>query len=219
MVNSDYKITLPKHIIALVVLVVVLVLGFTIRYDSDYFFYLLWNIFLAFIPFLISSKLLWYKNKEKKYPVIFVLGLTLWLVVFPNAPYVVTDLIHLIASTFVPLWINVILLFSSAWIGIFLGIISLFHIEQIILPWFGRITTDLIILGVILLSSFGVYLGRFLRWNSWDIFLQPKAILNDFIDIFSNPLSHKEAYITTIVFFVLITVSYNIWKSVFKETR
>ena len=213
-----------------------MVLGYTIWSDSNYLFYLIWNIFLAFLPFLVSASLLWYKNqparpcqlpmesrlahegagREKTYPIIFIFGLVIWLILFPNAPYLITDIIHLGANPSIPFWYDAILLFASAWIGIYLGIYSLFHIEQIFLTWCSQKKTDLIILIIILFSSLGIYLGRFLRWNSWDVFIQPKYILSDILNIFSKPFNHLDAYITIIVFFVFITISYRVWKYVRK---
>lgn len=189
-----------------------MVLSYTIWSDSNFLLYLIWNIFLAFLPFLLSASLLWYKNQPKTYPIVFIFGLAIWLILFPNAPYLVTDIIHLGANPSIPFWYDAILLFTSAWIGVYLGIYSLFHIEQIFLSWCSKKKTDLIILIIILFSSLGIYLGRFLRWNSWDVFIQPKYIFSDVLDIFSKPFNHPDAYITIIVFFVFITISYRVWK-------
>lgn len=168
------------------------------------------------MPFLISVSLLLYKTKEKTHLIIFIIGLFVWLIVFPNAPYLVTDIIHLGANQNVPFWLDITLLFSSAWIGLYLGIYSLSHIEKILLTWFSQRKTNVIILITILVSSFGIYMGRFLRWNSWDIFVQPKIVFKDIAIVLSDIFNYKEAYITTIVFFIFITLSYGVWKYVRK---
>jgi len=202
------------------IIVVVLVLGYTIWADSAYFLYLIWNIFLAFLPFFVSASLLWYENKTsqvgggKTKPAIFISGIILWLILFPNAPYLITDIIHLGVSHLVPLWIDSVLLFCSAYIGVFLGLYSLSHIEQIFLLRIGKIKTNIVILVAIFLSSFGIYIGRFLRWNSWDLFVSPKNFFSDILNIFSNPLGHGDAYFTTLIFFIFITTSYYLWKYV-----
>ena len=218
--SNKYKIAVPKHIQVMIIIVVALVLGYTIYADSAYYLYLIWNIFLAFLPFFISSTILWYENKITKVgggktkPGIFISGLILWLILFPNAPYLITDIIHLGASHTAPLWIDSILLFSSAYIGVFLGLYSLSHIEHIFLLRFGRIKANLIILLAIFLSSFGIYIGRFLRWNSWDLFVNSKNFFVNIFDVFAHPLGHGDAYLTTIIFFVFITGSYYLWKYV-----
>lgn len=209
---DNYKITVPRRIIFLTVFIILLVLGYTIWSDTSYFLYLIWNIFLAFLPFFISANLLKYQSKGKTHSLIIFGGLLVWLILFPNAPYLVTDIIHLSTNVFVPFWYDVLLLFSSAWLGVYIGVHSLFQVEQIFLLKYSKIKTDVFILLTILLSSFGIYMGRFLRWNSWDVFIQPRFILKDSLDIFYHPFDHPEAYITTLVFFVFITVSYNVWK-------
>ncbi len=209
---NNHKITVPKRIIILTVFVVSLVLIYTIWSDTSYFLYLIWNIFLAFLPFFISAGLLRYQNKENPQPIIFIFGFIIWLILFPNAPYLLTDVIHLSENATVPFWYDVLLLFSSAWLGLYIGVYSLFHIEQIFLLKYNKLKTNIIILIAIFLSGFGIYLGRFLRWNSWDIFVQPKFIFKNSLDIFSHPFLHPEAYITTMLFFVFISVSYNLWK-------
>lgn len=191
-------------------------MGYTIWSDTSYFLYLIWNIFLAFLPFFISASLLKYQNKEKNYQPIIFLGLIIWLIFFPNAPYLVTDIIHLSENIAVPFWYDVLLLFSSAWLGIYIGVHSLFHVEQIFLLKYSKIKTGVFILLTILLSSFGIYMGRFLRWNSWDVFIQPRFILKDSLDIFYHPFDHPEAYITALIFFVFVTISYNFWKYIRK---
>ncbi|MEI7810304.1 MAG: DUF1361 domain-containing protein [bacterium] len=216
---SKYKVTLPKQIRIFVILVIVLVFGFTVWYDSSYFIYLIWNVFLAFLPYLLSANLLKYSNKEKINKIVLIFGLVFWLLLFPNAPYLASDIIHLGINPLVPAWLDIFLLFSCAWIGMYLGIYSLFHIEKILLSFWNKNKTNIAMVLIILLSSFGIYLGRFLRWNSWDIFFQPKLILNDIANIFYKPVSHLDAYITTIIFFIFITASYYSWKYVNKMTH
>lgn len=210
--DNNSKVSISRQILALTAFITILVLVFTIWTDSSYFVYLIWNIFLAFLPFFISSLLLLYKSSGNTNHIIFVVGLFFWLILFPNAPYVVTDIIHLGENMIVPIWFDIILLFSSAWVGLYLGIQSLYHIEQLFLSWYGKRKTNILVLVLIFLSSFGIYLGRFLRWNSWDIIAKPDILFKDIFNIISHPLIYPEAYITTILFFIFITGSYNIWK-------
>ena len=210
--DISFNMNISKKIRTLIIFIIILVFVYTILADSIFFIYLIWNIFLAFIPFFISAFLLWYQKKNKKNLVFIFIGLFLWLIFFPNAPYIVTDLIHLGVNPSVPLFLDIILLFSSALVGMYFAVKSLSHIEQIFLSYFSNKKTSIILLFIILLSSFGVYLGRYLRWNSWDTFLQPKYILNDVANIFFNIENHIEAFVITLVFFIFVTFSYYIYK-------
>ena len=210
--DRSLKLNISKQVRVLIVFMVVLIVAYTVLADSIFFVYLIWNIFLAFIPFFISSTLLWYKKQEKNYLIFFIFGLLFWLIFFPNAPYLVTDIIHLGSNKDVPILFDVILLFSSALLGMYFALKSLFQVEQILLHWFKKKKTNIIILLMILVSSFGVYLGRYLRWNSWDLFFDTKNIFNGIANIFLKIENYKEAYIVTLVFFAFITCSYYIYK-------
>lgn len=99
----------------------------------------------------------------------------LWLIFFPNAPYILTDLQHLgqastnaslWSSANVPLWYDVILLVWFSWTGMLLGIVSLNLMQEIIRREFGRWFGWLFVFSVAGLSSAGIYVGRFIRLNS-----------------------------------------------------
>ena len=209
---NSAKIFIPKQILILTCLAVALNVIRLIWSDSTYFLYLIWNIFLAFLPFMISASILWYKNNKEINSELLWFGLIIWLFLFPNAPYLVTDIIHLGGKSIVPLWYDALLLFSSAWVGMLLALHSLSHVEQIFLTKYSKRTTQLLLSGAILLSSFGIYIGRFLRWNTWDIIVQPHYIFKDVSVIFFRPFHYLEAYIFTLLFFLFISISYLAWK-------
>ncbi len=206
------KTYFPKQIIILLILVVVLsVIRITVFHSSQ-FIYLLWNIFLAILPFIISSILLWYFNNKKLTKAIFVIGGIIWLLLLPNAPYIVTDMMHLGRGRIVIPLYDTFLLFSSAWVGLLLGMYSLSQIEKIIRSKYTTIVTFFIIAGIILLTSFGMYLGRFLRFNSWDVFSNPSILFKNIWVIFSEPFNYIDAYLFTGFSFIFIYVSYIAWK-------
>lgn len=181
--------------------------------------YLLWNIFLAFIPFLISSILLWSVNKNKLKNPLFIIGGILWLLFIPNAPYIITDLIHIGEVRAVPALYDSFLIFTSAWVGLLLGLYSIHHIEQILKKRYSQKVTY-ITLGVIMLFiSFGIYLGRFLRFNSWDIFEKPLSFINGIGNIFSRSSNYKEALLYTLLFLFFIIMSYNSWRATQTQTK
>lgn len=206
------KINIPQSIITLVILAVVLSIFRVIIWDKMSLVYLLWNIFLAFIPFLISSILLLFANKNKLKNSLFIIGGILWLLFIPNAPYIITDLIHIGEVRAVPALYDSFLLFSSAWVGLLLGLYSIYHIEQILKKKYSKKTTY-ITLGIIMFFiSFGIYIGRFLRFNSWDIFEKPLIFMGGVREVFSHSNNYIEALLYTLLFLFFIIMSYNSWR-------
>lgn len=132
--------------------------------------FLVWNLFLAWIPF-VSAYVSYTTAIRRRWLYLVVPASALvWLLFLPNAPYMLTDLQHLSNSAGdVPVWYDVILLIWFVFTGLFLGMVSLFLMQEIVRREFGRWFGWGFVLAVAGLSSIGVYMGRFLRWNSWDI--------------------------------------------------
>ena len=137
---------------------------------SMHYAFLIWNLFLAWIPFVIAY-ITYVVTFQRRWLYLLVpVSAFLWLIFFPNAPYILTDLQHLsYAGGDVPVWYDVILLIWFAFTGLFLGMVSLFLMQEIVRREFGRWVGWGFVLVVAGLTSIGVYMGRFLRWNSWDI--------------------------------------------------
>ncbi len=149
------------------------------------FLFLAWNLLLAWVPYLISIILVQLapKNHSRLH---FKVLFALWLVFFPNAPYLVTDLIHLHPRPNVPVWFDLFLLFSYAFSGLLLCFLSLRNIQLILEPRLKRLYANGIIFLLIGLAAVGVWLGRFLRWNSWDVATNPGKLVEDLITTFSQ---------------------------------
>lgn len=175
--------------------------------ESKMFFFLNWNLFLAFIPWAASSLLILYPNLQKK-KVVVLTALGAWLLFFPNAPYILTDLYHLKHMLSMPMWFDLLLILSFAWVGLLFGFMSLWDIESILqksipiklIPW---ISTSLLFVG-----SFGIYLGRFLRWNSWDIIQEPLSLIYDIGDRFIDPFSHPRTWGVTLFMGLFLNLVY-----------
>jgi uncharacterized membrane protein len=153
---------------------------------------LLWNLILAWMPLIFA--LLAYVSTISRKPLLYIvmLGCALvWLLFFPNAPYIITDFQYLnsVVSS-VPVWYDVILLVWFAWTGLILGIVSLYLMQEVVKRVFGNALSWLFVLVSIGLGSYGVYLGRFDRWNSWDAFANPKSFILDFLETFRHPLGN-----------------------------
>src|SRR5687768_5018671 len=99
-----------------------------------------------------------------------------WLLFFPNALYIVTDLVHLQADTNVPWWYDSMLVFCCSFVGLILAFVSLNRVEAYLKTFFSKKCVTLAMAAILFTASFGVYLGRFQRWNSWDIINNPLGL-------------------------------------------
>ena len=184
-------------------LVCVMLVAARVEYtDTTRHLGLVWNLFLAWIPFVLAY--LAYAFSWKKYFLYLALPVTafLWLIFFPNAPYILTDLQHLFKATGAPLWYDVIVMVWFSWTGLLLGLVSLYLMHNIIQRAFGRWTGWAFVFIVSGLSSFGVYLGRFARFNSWDLINDPKEVAVTILGLVIDPS------LRVIAFTVLFAVFY-----------
>ncbi|HEX8235502.1 MAG TPA: DUF1361 domain-containing protein [Abditibacteriaceae bacterium] len=176
---------------------------------------LLWNLFLATVPLLWSSAFRAFM--ERKRPILAGIFFFLWLLFLPNAPYILTDLVHLAPRPDVPLWYVLALLLSCAGAGTMLGYISLLEVHKVIEHRSGKVAGWTVAAGSLMLCGFGIYLGRFLRWNSWDAFTNPirlaKSILGQFID----PGPHPHPLSVTLIFGMGLIVGYLTLRAVATE--
>lgn len=175
--------------------------------ESRMFLFLNWNLFLAFIPWGLSS-LVHLRPKLRESKLTLLALLTSWLLFFPNAPYILTDLFHLRITTAMPIWFDLVLVLSFAWTGLLFGIFSLFDIEKLLKPWLkqsGRTTISILL---IFLASFGIYLGRYLRWNSWDLVANPYSLLQDIGDRVLHPAIYPGAWGMTLFMGIFLSIVY-----------
>jgi len=144
---------------------------------SGHYAFLIWNLFLAWIPFIISYFTYTITLNRKQIYLVIPVAAFFWLLFFPNAPYILTDFQHLANQWHdLPVWYDVMMLIWFAFTGLLLGMVSLFLMQEIIRCEFGRWVGWGFVAMVAALSSAGIYVGRFLRWNSWDIFSDPKGM-------------------------------------------
>jgi uncharacterized membrane protein len=139
--------------------------------------FLIWNLFLAWIPFIISYLTYTMTLNRRWIYAIIPFASFVWLIFFPNAPYILTDFQHLAnPAGELPVWYDVMMLIWFAFTGLLLGMVSLFLMQEIIRRELGRWAGWTFVGMVAALSGAGVYMGRFLRWNSWDILRDPTGI-------------------------------------------
>lgn len=136
-----------------------------IKTDAPAYIFLIWNLFLAFVPWWISS---YFKSRQrlswKSLPL-----LVLWLLFLPNAPYILTDLFHLKHRSPIPLWFDLVLILSFAFLGLLVFYKSLKDMIGLFRSYMSPRLLTVLTYGIFWIISFGLYLGRFLRFNSWDI--------------------------------------------------
>ncbi len=174
--------------------------------QSFLFIFLIWNLFLAAIPFWIARYC--FKNRDKNSLLTFVFLLFLWLIFFPNAPYILTDLKHLTFGESNLFWYDLIMILIFAFCGLLFGLSSLDNIIKTSTYHFNLTTSKIVLYSSILLAGIGIYIGRVLRWNSWDIVTDPLGILEDLIQILLNPIENKFVYLTSFAFSALIFLGY-----------
>jgi uncharacterized membrane protein len=143
---------------------------------SHRYTFLLWNLFLAWIP-LIAASFAFVLARRRAGPLVAVL-VVVWLLFFPNAPYVLTDFIHLNRGRLSPVWYDALMLSSFAWTALMLGFVSLYLIQAIVARRAGAGVGWVVVVCALGLASFGVYIGRFARFNSWDVVTRPRHVLS-----------------------------------------
>lgn len=177
--------------------------------DTKVFLFLNWNLFLAWIPLLLSSFVLAFSIRSK-ISLIFII--VVWILFFPNSPYILTDLFHLRARNEIPIWYDLIVILSYAWTGLICGFISLNDIEKRLSDYGKRNVINGVIVFFLFMSSFGVYLGRFLRWNSWDVLNNPFGLFSDIVVRFIYPMEYTKTWGVTLLMGIMLNFMYFTFK-------
>ena len=173
------------------------------------YWFLAWNLFLAWLPVLCSLAAYNAFKRHNRLSWLVVAGCALaWLLFFPNAPYMLTDIQHLQPRTDAPLWFDVLLVVAYAWTGLFLGLVSLFLMQALVRRAAGALASWAFALGVLGVSGFGIYIGRFLRWNSWDVLVSPGGLLADLMDAAQHPLLHARSFAFSGLFSLFLVAAY-----------
>ena len=176
------------------------------RTGSVYYGFLLGNLFLACIPLFFSTLLRMAAHWRLHWTIQFVL-FSLWLLFLPNAPYILTDILHLTRATHAPAWYDLALLLSCSGTGLLLGYLSLIDVQGIVARGFGAACGWIFALVSLVLSGFAIYLGRFLRWNSWDVLIDPARVVG-ILGALTEPWAHRGALAVTLIFGVILALGY-----------
>jgi uncharacterized membrane protein len=181
---------------------------------TDKYWFLVWNLILAWVPLVFA----WLLHRRTPKGIFwswrnFVL-MIVWLLFLPNAFYLITDFIHLQSTSGISLMFDVVLFSVYGWCGFILGYSSLLLVHQATYKRFG-LKAHWLAVGALLLSGFAIYLGRYLRWNSWDIITNPFGLLFDVSDSIVNPSVNSLSLGTTLLFFAFLSSIYMVlWNGV-----
>lgn len=186
--------------------IILLIVRVLVTEEITYLF-LPWNLFLAWVPFLITG---WLQKDirliERKRTFILLAGT--WLLFIPNSFYIITDLFHLTHIDSAPKWFDLLLLFSFAWNGLLLGILSVRKMELFASLQFGKPVSQVFVFVVMWLSAFGIYIGRFLRFNSWDVLFNPFSLMGEIGGMILQPVTHGFAWGMTVCYAAFMSLVY-----------
>lgn len=190
---SWMKSELHRWLAASMLFSVLLVLARTVYTGERVLFFLVWNLFLAYVPFFITGWLQhhpsWIERRWR-----FAAVFTCWLLFIPNTFYILTDLFHLRSYWTMPMWYDLALLLSFAWNGLVLGLVSVRQMERIVRLQVGYRNELWFVLPVMCLNAFGIYIGRYLRFNSWDVITSPFSLAVDIFNIITHPVAYSGAW-------------------------
>jgi len=182
-----------------------------IKTGEQTYIFMLWNLFLAAVP-LFLSRFVIAPLARRGAGLVFYGFVFLWLMFLPNAPYIITDFIHLVEGGSMPLWYDLLLLAFFAWEGFLLGFISVAEMERLASRMYSALAGKWFALMSLVLSSLGVYMGRFMRYNSWDIFISPGEIITGVGSRLLNPRAYPGLYGMIIILSVLLITLYGFYK-------
>lgn len=155
---------------------------------SLFYGFLPWNLILAYIPLAITGYMINRPHLIEKKGYFYSLFFA-WLMFLPNAPYILTDFLHFRRETTVPFWMDILMLISFSLSGVLFGIKSIKQMFYMLATRFSYIMVWIIVFNVCLLAGFGIYVGRFLRYNSWDVLHKPFSLIQS---IFTSLTSYPE---------------------------
>jgi len=208
-----------KRYFIIIILVVVSILFTIVRHiitGKRTYYFLNLNLLLALIPLFISIfiSLEFFRNKSK---ILTAILFIIWLIFFPNAPYIITDLYYLNNHPERMFWYDLITILLFSWTGLLTGFISMDIIKESLFAKLPKIKNVIVVCFLFFLCAFGIYLGRDLRWNTWEIFVEPKEFSLDVIDRFINPIGHRRTWAFTFLMGIFLNITYWSYKFIQKK--
>jgi uncharacterized membrane protein len=170
--------------------------------------FLIWNLFLAWLPlaFALFAADTYREGAKQTWRFYVLTGA--WLLFFPNAPYIFTDLIHLTRRFSGHFWVDLVLILLCALTGLVVGFLSMFLMQSVVTRMFGRLVSWFFIAFVAALSGVGIYVGRFMRFNSWDIVVQPISLLQEIASWVGSPVANGSSVAFSALFAIFLFIAY-----------
>jgi len=194
---------------------ILLMIRMKLAHSYNYLF-LVWNLFLAAVPYAITIYLVGIPKFNR---ITLLLAFGTWLLFLPNAPYILTDMWHLRYNEPHIFWLDILLISAFAFNGMMLFYFSVSDMKTVLLKYFNKTKTRFILTFVFFISAFGVYLGRFLRYNSWEILTNPKVLFIDIINMIMQPLGNKDVWLFTLLFGTFFTLGYWVFTNINMEYK
>ncbi|WP_282134364.1 DUF1361 domain-containing protein [Seonamhaeicola maritimus] len=208
LIFSQFK-TFALLSVSIVFSIVLLMIRMKLTHSFFYLF-LVWNVFLAVIPFAITTYLV---SLPKLNKLKLIIWFSVWLLFLPNAPYIITDLLHLKISNSHLLWLDILVISSFALAGLMLFYLSMVDMKTILQERMKSKYIDPLIIFILFLCGFGVYLGRYLRFNSWEIVQDPISLFTDILEIILQPSQYYEAWLFTLLFGAFLAIGYWVFQN------
>lgn len=176
-------------------------------YAHDLMFrFLAWNLFLALVPAFASAAMVRADRRNARLPAI--LFAAVWLLFLPNAPYLITDLVHLKPRPPVPYWFDIVLFTTFVGAGILAAFSSFNDVQHVVALRFGRAASWAVLALAAFAAGFGIYLGRDARLNSWDVFTRPGDLLPAVTERLFAPWTQPRAMAVTLVYGAVLLFGY-----------
>jgi uncharacterized membrane protein len=171
------------------------------------YYFLNWNLLLAVIP-LFTSLIISSGFVRRKPKILTAALCIIWLIFFPNAPYIITDLYYLKNHTERMFWYDLITILLFAWTGLLAGFFSLDIIRDAVFSKLSGLKSIALTCALLFICAFGVYLGRELRWNTWEIFIEPIKFFLDVISRIIHPIAHRSTWSFTFLMGFFLNITY-----------
>lgn len=188
-----------------------------IRTHELTFVFLGWNLFLAWLPLVLALVMAGLQQGRGRVVFQWVYGIP-WLLLLPNAPYLVTDLVHLRPRPGVPLWFDAVLLMTFAVLGVWLGCAALVLVQRVVTVRRGPVAGWVLALAVLPLSVVGVYLGRVHRFNSWDV-LAPGSLVDVVLTRLGDPFGNPRLVVLGLGGTLALLVAYMVFGAALRAVR
>lgn len=180
------------------------------RNGSLVYGYLIWNLFLAWLPLAFAVRLVLLLRRKLWSSWEALATSVLWLVFLPNSFYMISDFVHLENVRRVDVLYDSLMFTSFIYTGVVLGFSSLYLIHIQLRRRLSARAASFWVAVTLFICSLAVYAGRDLRWNSWDVLTNPGGLLFDVSDRLQHPAAYPQMFATTLTFFVLTASMYGL---------